>query len=119
MKEIQNRELQRVIRFIEGLGCAYAIVTPDAETFTNGLEVSEPKDRARQPLAFPRGEVKAFYVPQIQINAEVGSVQEIAFGKYGAERVRAGICIYLTEQWGPDTYTTSVNEHCVEVLRTA
>jgi hypothetical protein len=119
MKEIQARELQRVIKFIEGLGCLYAIVTPDEEVFTNGLEVTEPKDRVRQPAAFPRGEVRAFYVPQIQINAEVGSVQEIAFGKYGAERVRTGVCNYLTEQWGPDTYTTRVNEHCVEVLRTA
>jgi hypothetical protein len=119
MKEIQARELQRVIKFIEGLGCSYAIVTPDDETFSNGLEVSEPRDRVRQPMAFPRGEVKSFYVPQIQLQAEVGSVQEIAFGKYGAERVRAGVCIYLTDKWGADTYTTSVNEHCVEILRTA
>jgi len=116
MKEIQFKELQRVMKFMDAIGCQYAIVTDDGETHTNGLEI---KPRRKASFAFPRGEVKAFYAPQIDLDAPVGSVQEIAFGKYGAERVRAGICIYLTEQWGPDTYTTSVNENVVEVLRTA
>lgn len=115
MKEIQFRELQRVMKFMDAIGCQYAIITDDGEQYGE-LEV---KQRKKSAFAFPRGEVKAFYVPQIDLNAEVGSVQEIAFGKYGAERVRGGICIYLTEKWGVDTYTTSINDNCVEILRTA
>jgi hypothetical protein len=115
MKEIQIRELQRVIRFLEGIDCQYAIITDDNELFSNGLEVKQRKSRS--PLAFPYGEVKSFIQPQINLAADIGSVQEINVGKYGAERVRSGVCSILSSQWGKETYTTSLSEHTVEVLR--
>lgn len=117
MKDIQLRELQRVIKFIEALGCQYAIVTDDGEILSNGLEVKAPRSRA--PLTFAYGEIKSFITPQVKLDAEIGSVHEIAVGKYGAERIRSGVCSILTDKWGKDTYTTSINEHTVEVLRTA
>lgn len=119
MKEIQIRELQRVLKFLEGIDCQYAIITDDGECFSNGLEVKPRKSRSRSPLAFPCGEVKKFVQPQINFDAEIGSVQEINVGKYGAERVRSGACSILSSAWGKDTYTTSISEHTVEILRTA
>lgn len=117
MKDIQMRELQRVLKFIEALGCQYAVVTEDGETFSNGLEVKPP--RAKAPRAFPYGEVRAYILPHVNLDAEIGSVQEIAVGKYGTERIRSGICTLLTDKWGKETYTTSTTDHTVEVLRIA
>jgi hypothetical protein len=119
MKEIQARELQRAIKFIEAIGCEYAVVTPDGETFANGLEVVEKKERQRAPLRYAYGEIAKFYKPQINTSAEIGEVQEIALGKFSADDIRRGVCSYLSKEWGRDTYTTNIAEHCVEVLRIA
>lgn len=119
MKEIQARELQRAIKFIEAVGCEYAVITPDGDLFSNGLEVVEKKERTRAPLRYAYGEIAKFYKPQINLAAEIGDVQEIALGKFSAEDIRGGVCSYLSKEWGKDTYTTNIAEHCIEVLRTA
>lgn len=119
MKEIQQKELQRAIKFIQAIGCEYAIITPDGETYSSGLEVIEPRERQRAPLRYAYGEIAKFYKPQINLSAEVGEVQEIAFGRFSAADIRGGICSYLSKEWGNDSYTTNVTEHCVEVLRIA
>lgn len=119
MKDIQTRELQRAIKFIEAIGCDYAVVTPDGETYSSGLEVVEAKERTRAPLRYAYGEIAKFYKPQINIAAEIGEVQEIVLGKFTAEDIRGGVCSFLSREWGKDTYTTNITEHCVEVLRIA
>ena len=117
MKDIQMRELTRVLKFIEAIGCQYAVVTDDGEILSNGLEVKPP--RVKAPRAFHYGEVRGFITQQIKLDAEIGTVQEIPAGKYGTERIRSGVCSLLSERWGKDTYTTNITEHTVEVLRTA
>jgi hypothetical protein len=119
MKEIQTRELQRCIKFIESMGCDYAIVTPSGETHTNGLEIVETKERKRAPLRYAYGEISKFYKPQINLDCEIGEVQEVAFGRFSAAEIRSGLCSWLSKEWGTDTYTTNITDNFVEVLRTA
>lgn len=116
MKDIQIRELQRAIKFIDSLGCAYKIITPEGEEHGT-LEVkAKPNRRA---LRYPYGELVKFYRPQLNLNAEIGEVQEVAVGRYSPDDIRRGVCSLLSKEWGNDTYTTSVTANTVEVLRTA
>lgn len=118
MKEIQLKELQRVIKFIEALGCQYKIITGDGREF--GALETKPA-RSRGPRKHEYGELSNFYRPQLDTKAIVGSVQEISIGHYGPEDIRAGMCAFLTKEWGKGTYTTSINSKnkTIELLRTA
>jgi hypothetical protein len=118
VKEIQMRELQRAVKFIEALGCDFKVITPEGDEFGK-LEVKIAKNRTRAPLRYAYGEIAKFYKPQVNLQAEIGDVQEIAAGKFSSEDIRSGVCSLLTKEWGKDSYTTSVNEHSVEVLRIA
>lgn len=118
MKPIQQRELERAVKFIDALGCTYKIITPDGAEFGT-LEVKPAKERTRAPLRYPYGELARFYKPQLNLNAEVGDVQEIQVGKYLPADIRAGVSSILSKEWGPETYTTSIGDGVVEVLRIA
>ena len=118
MKEIQMRELQRAVKFIEALGCDFKVITPEGDEFGT-LEVKIAKNKTRAPLRSAYGEIAKFYRPQVNLQAEIGDVQEIAAGKFTAEDIRSGVCSMLTKEWGKDSYTTIINEHSVEVLRIA
>ena len=118
MKPIQLRELERSIKFIDSLGCTYKIITPDLAEYGT-LEIKQTKERTRAPLRYPYGELSRFYRPQLNLAAEVGEVQEIQVGKYTVEDIRSGVCSVLSKEWGTDTYTTSMGDGVVEVLRTA
>jgi hypothetical protein len=118
MKDIQLKEFQRAVKFIDALGCTYKIITPEGEEFGT-LEVKPIKDRKRAPLRYPYGEISKFYKPQLNLQAEIGEVQEIAIGKFTAEDIRSGVSSMLSREWGVDTYTTNINDSAVEILRTA
>jgi hypothetical protein len=118
MKDIQLKELQRAIKFIDALGCAFKIITADGQEF-GALEVKAVKDRKRGPLRYPYGEIAKFYKPQLNLAAEIGDVQEIAVGKFSPEDIRSGVCSLLSKEWGKDSYTTSMTDVSVEVLRVA
>jgi hypothetical protein len=118
MKDIQLKEFQRAVKFIDALGCTYKIITPEGDEFGT-LEVKATKDRKRAPLRYPYGEISKFYRPQLNLQAEIGEVQEIALGKFTAEDIRKGVCSLLSKEWGIDTYTTNINDSAVEVLRIA
>lgn len=116
MKEIQVRELQRAIKFIDALGCTYKIISPEGEEFGT-LEV-KPQSKKR-PLRYPYGELVNFYRPQVRLDAAIGDVQEVAFGKYAPDDIRSGVCSLLSKEWGNGTYTTSITNTSIEVMRTA
>lgn len=118
MKEIQLKELQRVIKYIEAIGCQYKIITPDGEEF--GKLDTKPA-RVRGPRKHAYGELTNFYKPQLDLKAIIGSVQEVSVGQYKPEDIRAGMCALLTREWGKETYTTSFNSKnkTIELLRTA
>ena len=120
MKEIQMKELQRMIKFIAGAGCKFKIITPDGEEFGE-LEVKPVSSKTRGPLKHPYGELISFYKPQINLSAPVGSVQEIKSGKYPPLRIQSGICSLLHREWGSDNYTTCINTKTqnIEILRIA
>ena len=118
MKEIQLKELMRSIRFIEGVGCKFKIIAPDGLEYGD-LEVKPIKGGKRAAHKHPRGEVRGFYAPQINLGAPVGSVQVVQIGDYEAEDIRSGLCSYLSTTWGKKTYTTCHGKDgkSIEVLR--
>lgn len=118
MKEIQLKELTRSIRFIEGVGCKYKIITPDGTEYGD-LEVKPTRGGKRASHKHPRGEVRGFYAPQIDLSAKVGTVQIVKIGDYEAEDIRSGVCSYLSTTWGKKTYTTCHGKDgkTIEILR--
>jgi hypothetical protein len=116
MKDIQRKELTRVLKFVESLGCKYKIITDDGEEFGT-LELAPIK--LRKPLTYAYGEIANWYRPHVNLTAGVGVVQEIPFGKFSPETVRGGLCSWLTKEWGKETYITAITDTHVELMRTS
>jgi hypothetical protein len=116
MKDIQRKELHRVLAFVESLRCTYKIITDDGEEF--GTLVVAPV-KTKRPLTYAYGEISNWYRPYIDLNAGVGVVQEIPFGKFPPETIRSGLCSWLTKEWGKDTYITAITDTHVELMRTS
>jgi hypothetical protein len=118
MKEIQFKEFVRSVKFIESLGCKFKIITPENGEYGD-LEVA-PKKKQRKPSGFVHGEISNFVRANLDMNAEVGSVQEIFVPeKYVPVNVQASACHILSGAWGRDTYTTILNKKTmsIEILR--
>ena len=119
MKDIQKRELLRSIRLIQSLGCSYRIISPDGDSFGD-LQIAEPKaPRTRRPLKYDYGVLTKYIKENLNFNAEVGTVQEIACGDFSPVSLRSCACSILTKLWGKDTYVTVIHEDRFEVMRTA
>lgn len=119
MKDIQKREFNRAIDLIKALGCTYKVITPDGEEFGE-LEVAEPKTRkTRAPLKYPYGAMTTHIRKFLDMDAAIGTVQEIPCGAFDAEALRATLCPILTRAWGPKTYTTAAHPDRIELMRTA
>ena len=73
MQEVQLKLLQRCIRDLNALGCAFAIVDSDGNKHGT-LEVNEPK--TKRDLIFKFGSIRKYIVPYIE-NLNVGEVAEI------------------------------------------
>lgn len=120
MKEIQFKEFVRSVKFIESLGCKFKIITPDGEEY-GALEVVVKKPQ-RKGSGLPHGEISNFVRANLDMNAEVGSVQEIFVPeKYVPLHIQASACHILSRAWGRDTYTTCLNKNnmSIEILRIA
>ncbi len=115
MKEIQLKELARCIKFIEAVGCQYKIVTDDGQEFGN---LQTKPARKRSPLKHKYGELRAHIKAHLNLEAEVGSVQEIPYTKYDPAITRSGICSLTSKHWGKDNYITNKKDGFIEVLRT-
>lgn len=119
MRDIQRKELERAVRFIEALGCKFKVITAEGEEFGT-LEVKPEVDpKHRKASEYPYGELTKWYRPFIDFDAAVGTVQLIPVGKYPHHTIRSGVCATLTKAWGKDNYTTAVTGDMVEVLRIA
>jgi hypothetical protein len=118
MKDIQKRELIRSIKLIESLGCSFRIITPEGESF-GGLKVVEPKPpRIRAERRYPYGSLTKYIKEHVDLNAGVGSVQEIFCTEFDVESLRSAACNILTSTWGKDTYVTVGYPDRFEIMRT-
>lgn len=121
MKDIQRKEFMRCVKFIEGVGCKFKIITDDGEEFgTLEIKVAvESKARTRSPSRYPYGALSSWYRPQLDYDAAMGTVQEVAAGTFEPEIVRSGICSDLTRAWGRESYVTNIVGNTIEVMRTS
>ena len=117
MLDIQRKELARCIKFIEGVGCKFKIITSDGDEFGT-LEVVRPKPPAgRGPRNYPYGSISKWFRPQLNFNLAVGEVCVVDSGEFEPDVVRSGVCSELSAKWGKDTYTTAIVGNTVEILR--
>jgi hypothetical protein len=119
MKEVQTRELNRIIILLAGMGCKYAIQDPDGKTHTNGLEVVEAKSGKRGPRKYPHNYLKDYVAKHFDYNVAVGVVQEVPIGDVDRESLRSSLCSRLCREWGNETYTSHMTATHLEVMRTA
>ena len=117
MKEIQLKELQRAIKFIEAIGCKFKIITPEGEEF-GVLELKPPKPKRDHA----HGEITNFVKANLDLKAEIGSVQQIFVPvKYKPLNIQATTCHILSKEWGKENYTTCLNKNTasIDILRIA
>jgi hypothetical protein len=112
--DLKARELNRAITFIAAVGCKYKIITPDGQEFG---ELETVKDKTRPH--FDYGTFRKHYKPQLNMDAVIGEIQFIDCGGFEPERIRSGLCAYLTTNWGVGTYVTAIKENIIEILRVA
>jgi len=117
MKELQQKELLRIVKFIEAIGCKYKIITDDGQEF-GSLVVTEEKVRKRQAKR-PWGELVGFYKDLLNLDSPIGEVQVVSCTDKNPKDLRGAICSYLGKHWGNGTYTTCINGDKIEILRTA
>lgn len=117
MKELQEKELQKIVKFVEAIGCKYKIITVDGREF-GSLNVTEEKVLKRK-MKRPWGDLAKFYKTKLKFDCPVGEVQEVECGDYEPRDVRGAICSHLGKVWGNGTYATCVKDGKVEILRTA
>jgi hypothetical protein len=117
MKELQQKELQKILRFLDAIDCKYKIITDDGQEF-GGLSVVEKKILKRQ-LKRPYGDLSKFYKPKLNLQIKIGEVQEIDCEDHNPVDIRSSICSYLGKVWGKGTYTTCTKKNIVEVMKTA
>jgi hypothetical protein len=115
MKEIQFHGLEQALKFIQGTGCIYAVHTPDGELLSNGLEVKPPKKKKK--FAYPRGEIKAFVMPQLTPFIEPGQTAELKPGKFGCNRVRNSAHKILQREWGDGAFDLTIKGEFVQLIR--
>jgi hypothetical protein len=118
MKEIQLKELHKMLKYMTAIGCTFKVITPDGEEFGT-LEVVVNKPRTRGPLRRKFGVIANWYKPQLNLEAPIGEVQVIKLGEFSSDEIRSGICSVLSKRWGKDTYTTNILAESIEILRTA
>ena len=118
MLDIQRKELERCVKFIEAIGCEFKVIADDGTEYGT-LEVKPKVDSTRAPRRYPYGAVAKHFRAQLRTDSTVGDVQVVECGEFDPEAVRSGMCSDLTNAWGKDTYITSVVNKTVEVLRTA
>jgi hypothetical protein len=117
MKDIQKRELIRSVELIKALGCTYKIITPEGESFGE-LQVIE-KNKKRPPRKHAYGSLKMCVEKYLDLNASVGSVQEIFCDGLDVGAVKHTLVKILGKEWGAKTYIWSVQEDRIELMRTA
>jgi hypothetical protein len=117
MKVVQLREVQRAVTLLDAMGCKFKIITDDGEEFGT-LEV-KAKVKRQAHRRFSHGEIRAFYKEQFNLEARIGEVQEISFGKFEPKDIQSGLGSWLSGKWGKGTYTTHAGPNSVEVMRTS
>jgi hypothetical protein len=116
MSVIKKQTLTRALSMLNAIGATYAVIEEDG-TKHGDLEVLEKKKRAHK---YAHGELSSYASKHIA-NMSVGDVQEIPFGKYEGEEVRAAAVSWACYHWGNGTATTATikDKQLVEVLRIA
>ena len=120
MKELQQRELTRLIAFLDAIDCQYKIITNDGQTFWRGNVDPPPKisEKKKRNLSMPYGTIAAYYKPYINLQAKVGEVIEVPVGTFDRDVLRGAVCSYLTKNWGKKSYTSMVTKESVQVMKT-
>lgn len=119
MKELQERELKRLITFLDAINCQYKIVTDDGQSFMRGNVVPEPQkhERKKRNLTMPYGTIAAHYRPFIDMKAKVGDVIEIPIAHFDPHVLRGAICSFLTKGWGKKKYTSMIGKDSIQVMK--
>lgn len=120
MKELQERELKKLLVFLEAIKCQYKIITDDGQTFTLGNVNPEPPkhERKKRNLTMPYGTIAKHFRQFIDMNAKVGDVMEIPIAHFDPNVLRGAVCSYLTKGWGKKKYTSMIGKDSIQVMRT-
>ena len=119
MTEIQIQAANRAIILLRAAGVDYKVILPDG-TEHGDLEVVVHKKRTRTQRV-PSGSLMPLYKSKLDA-AQIGDVVQISIedaAKYGAtpEGMRSSITAYANNLWGKGSYTSTVTDTHVELLR--
>ena len=108
--DIKEKTLQKALRTLEVLGVQYKVVCPDGTEYGE-LEVVRPKKVRGRVFA------ETGYLEKLQ-TLEIGEVLTLAPPEgIPAREMQPAVCGAASRNWGAGTYTTTVNQNAVEILR--
>ncbi len=117
MLDIQKKTLQKAIDLLDTLGCSYAIIDLDGNSYGT-LQVNEPSLRKKSKSIFPYGEVAAYLTPYLS-KMQKGDVVCVPIGKYNPQSLQGSVASWYFKRFGAAAQTSTINrtKNCIEVMR--
>lgn len=112
---VQDQALTKALAILKAIDAKYKIVLTDGTELGDLEVVASPKKRQ---FTYAYGTLSVYLKKHLS-DVKVGTVVEIPFGEFDAEKLRACIASICSKRWGNDTYTTKLNRSSgnVELLR--
>lgn len=117
MKQVQIQAAEKAIALLKASGAQYKVIFDDGTEYGD-LEVVTPKKRIRRT---PHGVLTSMYKDPIN-TAEVGDVIQFPVADVAAidiapETLRSAATAYASMTWGNGSYTSTITDTHVEILR--
>lgn len=115
MIEIFQRELNKVIRSLESMNLSYAIIDSDGIVYGT-LQIVHTGRKKRNKGLYEKGELKSYILPFIQPMKEK-EIIVIPYSKFERNIFQRAVCAMAHDLWGPNNYTSSMQEDGLQLHR--
>jgi hypothetical protein len=119
MLEIQLNVLREYASAMKNMGCNFKIIAPNGDEFGDlDVNASKKKDAPKAKLRYPKGTIRNYYKPLLDLDAKPGTAQEIPPGEFSTPDIAQGVSALLCAEWGKGTYKiTSMPSGVVQIYR--
>lgn len=113
MHELQKKELDRALVFLNSIGCKYKVSHPDGIDFTNIVEEVAKK---RSASHYPKGDL-INHIRKYITDIQIGEVRSIPEGSFDLARISSCATSYMSTTYGNKSYTSHRAKDTIEIMR--
>lgn len=115
MHDLQKKEFDRALAFINSIGCKYKVIDSQGLRYTNIVE--DPDEiKKRKVGPYPRGSLTR-HIKQYLSSIQVGEVKTIPKSTFDTTRIASCATSYMSTIYGTKSYTSHQTKDAVEIMR--